>query len=84
MKELEKEMKQNSDAMRLKVHVVGCKSDLDVSIGTKMGIETWAKKNGYEFYEVSNMDGFGVNNCFFNLFLKVLHGIQREKDRLQL
>jgi len=49
MKELEKEMKQNSDAMRLKVHVVGCKSDLDVSVGTKLGIETWAKKNGYEF-----------------------------------
>jgi len=30
------------------------------------------------------MDGFGVNNCFFNLFLKVLNGITREKERLQL
>lgn len=84
MKEMEKELKGSSDALRLKVHVVGCKSDLDVSTGTKLGVEKWAKTNGYEFYEVSNMDGFGVNNCFFNLFLKVLNGIQREKDRLQL
>lgn len=49
MKELEKEMKSNTDSMRLKVHVVGCKSDLDVSTGTKLGIEKWAKTNGYEF-----------------------------------
>jgi len=49
MKDMEKEMKVNSDTMRLKVHVVGCKSDLDVSTGTKLGVEKWAKTNGYEF-----------------------------------
>lgn len=49
MKEMEKELKSNSDAMRLKVHVVGCKSDLDVQTGTKLGVEKWAKTSGYEF-----------------------------------
>lgn len=84
MKAMEKEMKPQIDALRAKVHVVGCKADLEVGKETRASVEKWAKANGYEYYEVSNVDGSGVNTCFFNLFLKVINQVQREKERMQL
>mmetsp|Transcript_63189 Transcript_63189/g.136810 ORF Transcript_63189/g.136810 Transcript_63189/m.136810 type:complete len:134 (+) Transcript_63189:837-1238(+) len=84
MKDLEKEMKGCVDSLRVKIHVVGCKSDLEVNRELKANAEKWSKSNGYEFFEVSNVDGNGVNACFFSLFIKVITQVQREKDRYQL
>jgi len=49
MKAMEKEMKPCVDALRVKVHVVGCKTDLEVNKETRAGIEKWSKANGYEY-----------------------------------
>jgi len=48
MKVLEKEMKPSLDALRVKIHVVGCKTDLEVHKDTRTAVEKWSKANGYE------------------------------------
>lgn len=49
MKLLEKEVKANVDALRVKVHVVGCKSDLETTVETRQSVEKWAKASGYDY-----------------------------------
>lgn len=46
MKLLEKEVKPHLDALRAKIHVVGCKIDLEGSKENKVAVEKWSKANG--------------------------------------